>query len=61
MSKVVLCCKCGADITQAMKIYPKGLAGGVYCYDCNEKWEKRNKVKRVPRRRTHRVKKGVYW
>lgn len=30
------CVRCGADITRAMKIYPGGLKGGAYCYDCAE-------------------------
>lgn len=56
MIKAVYCCKCGADITRSMKFYPMGLAGGRYCYDCNEAWKKRNKKK--VRRPKHRMRKG---
>lgn len=28
------CVKCGRSLEQAMKIYPHGLEGGAYCYDC---------------------------
>lgn len=37
MKKDKLCCViCGKDITRRMKIYPHGLIGGAYCYDCAE-------------------------
>lgn len=28
------CVKCGRSLEQAMKIYPHGLEGGAYYYDC---------------------------
>ena len=55
MKKEKLCCvKCGRDITRAMKIYPRGFAGGAYCYDCGEaedarlksEWPKKRKARR---------------
>lgn len=34
------CVICGRDITRSMKIYPYGLEGGPYCYDCAEAVQK---------------------
>lgn len=38
------CVICHRDITRCMKIYPYGLEGGPYCYDCAE-IDKRQRVK----------------
>ena len=47
-SSILVCCKCGRDITRAMKFYDR--QGGRYCYDCWEEKEIRNKPQEANKR-----------
>ncbi len=40
------CVVCGADITRTIKLYPYGLEGGPYCYDCCEKIKLQRRLKK---------------